>query len=208
MFSAFLNGLKERGCTGFKNETCGMHIHISKKGMTSLHILKFMKMVYDYPLLTLLVSQRKSEQLSSWANLDSKKRKTLLQEAKNKLNTGNRHAAVNLTEHTVELRIFKSNIKYSAFMKNVEYTQALYDFTKDCSVHQATPANFFEFIYANKYSYLQQWLNEREANIKELFNITLPKQNKTCASSLSTRSEQSKKKTSKNAGTEIVTAGV
>jgi hypothetical protein len=166
----FLGILRHRGCRGFESANCGMHVHITKKGMNSLHILKFMQLMYLNPLFTLLVSQRERDKLNLYASMEDSSKHKLYREATSKFNEGSRNQAVNLTDHTAEVRIFKSNIRPASFFKNIEYCHSMYVYSKQCSLKDATLEKYIEFVTANFKTYpnLAAFLIENSKKINEI----------------------------------------
>jgi hypothetical protein len=76
---------------------------------------------------------------------------------KGKSANGDRYVAINFQNHaTVELRYFKGNILRAAILKNVEYVQSLYDYTKQLSASEVMTRNgLSEFKYLD-------WLGDKE----------------------------------------------
>ena len=140
--------LAHDGFKSYDTTTCGMHVHLSAKAFTTLHLYKFMKFMFENPTFVYKISQRKSQaNLKQWASLDAEG-KSIAYDVKTKSNgKRNRYSAVNLNNHsTVEIRIFKGSLKKTSFRKNIEFCHALYAYTKDISIQAVSVQGFIEFV--------------------------------------------------------------
>jgi len=149
--------LADYGLRSYDTDSCGMHIHISRKAFrTKIHLYRFMRAVYLWPKFTELISERTSGQLRYWAKLDSDSA-----EIRAKVYDGETHSrytAVNTRNvETIEIRIFRGTLLPESFWKNVEYVEALYQFTKKRGV---TLPKFLLFIkeHKDRYENLYYWL--------------------------------------------------
>lgn len=130
-------------------QTNGLHIHMSKKGFKNFHLYKFIDFFYVCFGLCGYVSERAWSNIERWSPLYHDK--VLL--AKQKKNE-DKHVAVNLKNpFTVEIRIFKSTVSYWKFMKNVEFCQSVYDFTRIVSPKDINEANYIKFLNINVKDY-------------------------------------------------------
>ena len=171
---------------GFRPSTTGMHVHISKSAFTDNHLLKFLSMIYEYKKFTHLIAQRTGfSQYNRWAKckagmLEISKQKMTkeIRERKGttrfsdpystKLSWGDKYSMVNLRkQHTVEVRIFKSNLEEVSFRKNVEYCEALYNFTYILPHSELKLDSFLKYIESeNKlYPNLNKFLLARPSEL-------------------------------------------
>lgn len=152
--------LRRKGLRSYNAKTCGIHIHLTKDAFTEKHLYKFMKMIYGFQGFTILISQRRNRQLERWANIKGDG-KDLKQKAKDKYSP-KRYTAVNLSNSrgTVEVRIFRGTLNEMAFWKNIEYIQALIEFTKQTKVKELSLKNFISYICTKKTEFcnLHAWL--------------------------------------------------
>jgi hypothetical protein len=75
---------------------------------------------------------------------------------KGKSANGDRYVAINFQNHaTVELRYFKGNILKAAILKNIEFVQSMYDYTK-----QLTAADVMTRHGLTELKYLD-WLDDK-----------------------------------------------
>lgn len=160
--------LTKKGYVSHDSGRCGMHVHMSKDGFTRLHLMRFIRFFHENEDFILVVSQRGSkEKLSRWAGVrpgDSSD--TPVRMAKNKSMRSERYQAVNLRPpKTVEIRIFRGTLKRERFFKNIEFCQALYEFTLIVSAEQCTLNNFLKFVavYRKEFPNLYAFLDEKYA---------------------------------------------
>ena len=121
-----LDGLTKY-CRSFRADSCGIHIHMSKAAFSGLHLAHFLHFMYNNPSFVEFIAQRTS---NTYASFVPEERANVLNRAKTKRGNYERYAIVNLqNQSTIEIRIFKGNLRPDAFMKNIEFCKALYDFT-------------------------------------------------------------------------------
>jgi gamma-glutamyl:cysteine ligase YbdK (ATP-grasp superfamily) len=147
---------------GFRSheiETCGMHVHVSNTAFeNSMHIYRFLHLIYRYPTLALLVSQRNRRRLNQWATLRYSKKPQLKSKANILLkrrewataDSAGHYDAVNKTSHTMELRIFNGTLNPSRFYKNLQFCEAALRFTADTlNLRHVNARKFVEYVHAN-----------------------------------------------------------
>lgn len=158
-FSNLLDELSSNGFSSFDAETCGIHIHLSKRSFSTLHLFKFLKMFYDndnYPLIK-GISQRtfnSSRGGCQWgASPESVDTKDQIDIAKKK-DSPTRYTAVNLENtDTVEVRIFRGTLNRGSFHKNIEFVKAMFDFTLNVSIATCNWKHFADYIKENFLTY-------------------------------------------------------
>lgn len=100
-----LKQMREWGGRSFRTSSCGLHVHVGRKGLTSLQIAKavcFMNSP-DNRAFIKAVAQRDPQE---WASITAEKYLD-----KKTLNADERYVGLNLCkQHTVEFRIFKGTI--------------------------------------------------------------------------------------------------
>jgi len=136
---------------------CGGHIHLDKDSFTNtFQYYAFLSMHYDNPKLIASIAQRSVGEDNQWAYLY--KPNDFAKVVKYKLNSASRQA-VNVSSTTVELRYFRSNLKINRLLKNVEFIQAMYEFTTAMTYQdlarfkENSVTNFMLFIRANRYKF-------------------------------------------------------
>jgi hypothetical protein len=162
-----LDTAREAGARSFYYNNCGFHIHVSRSAFTATHMWKFAKFQIENPLLCQSVGQRTSSSYASWhyeyggsANLGD----GLPSMVKGKSSNRDRYVAINFQpRETVELRYFKGNILTAAILKNVEFVQSMYDYTKNLSVKDVV------VYHALKSDHYLEWLNENSESYPNLY---------------------------------------
>lgn len=157
-FETALNELSCNAYNSYNANTCGMHIHISKKAFGTWQLYKFMKFFAENVPFIVAISQRKMEKLAQWANIEDNDDNTLMYKAKKKNGNSARYVAINLQNYsTIEVRIFRGTLNFQSFMKNIEFVHALYMFTKESKI--ITLDSFKEYISNScEYSNLKKFI--------------------------------------------------
>jgi hypothetical protein len=113
--------------SGVDTDNCGMHVHINKSALTPLQIGK---------MLVFLNSVVLQDQITTIAQRDSN---TFCQRRAKKFTDGRelseyRHDIVNVGVSTVEIRMFRGNLRAERVYKNLEFCHALVRYCKDASL--------------------------------------------------------------------------
>lgn len=156
--------LKGYECKSFESGRCGMHVHLNKRAFTTHHTYKFVDFIYNpaHRDFIVAISGRGSynRQFSTFASLEGYEE--MKRNAKDKTGRGH-HTAVDLSPpHTNELRIFRGSLNPNLFHKNMEFSHALFHFTKCNSREENTVYDFVRYIskrhrrnmYRNLYKYI------------------------------------------------------
>jgi hypothetical protein len=158
--------LIKNGFCSYKLKSCGLHIHVSKKNLTSLKIYKMLAFIYDKKnsLFLLMLSGRKVENLERWASISDEsylfRNSKLSLSAKEKWQPF-RYTALNLNPpDTIEFRLFRGTLIFNSILRCFEFVKALLDFTENTGIHEITLKNFIDFVIKNKKDYLNldKWL--------------------------------------------------
>ena len=157
-FESMLTELKSNGFNSYDSNTCGMHIHISKKSFGTWQLYRFMKFFAENKDFIVSISQRKIDQLKKWANIEDNGNDELIYKAKKKDGNSSRYCAINLQNHsTIEIRIFRGTLNYCSFMKNIEFVNALFCYTNESN--ECTISGFREFVNSTStYSNLKKFI--------------------------------------------------
>ena len=157
-FESMLTDLKSNGFNSYDSNTCGMHIHISKKSFGTWQLYRFMKFFAENKEFIVSISQRKIDQLKKWANIEDNGNDELIYKAKKKDGNSSRYCAINLQNHsTIEVRIFRGTLNYCSFMKNIEFVNALFCYTNESN--ECTIQGFREFVNSTStYSNLKKFI--------------------------------------------------
>lgn len=160
--------IRKQGYRSYNTNTCGIHIHLSKNYFTSLHLYKFLTMFYkpENAKFILRISQRVKAKFDEWAAVkETNPDNNLVYKAKNKSGNYNRYTAVNLqNRHTIEIRIFRGTLNPRSFWKNIEFLQALIEYTKNATLNEIDEAHFLTYVYSHKREYinLYNWLWDKK----------------------------------------------
>lgn len=162
--------LRNKGFLSYKTDTCGMHVHMSKKAFSTLHLYKFLKMFFENQEFITIISRRKTSSLDKWASLQSDE--SIVYKAKIKNNI-QRHTAVNLqNDASVEIRIFRGTLSPTGFWRNVEFCKAVYEYSKIASIKDISADKLCNYIVEQQKEYpnLYQFLIDKNM-VNSLFNI-------------------------------------
>ena len=126
-----------------------------------LHLYKFLSFIYNHPNFSKGISQRTNTQLNEWCVLDAG---GPLADCAKKKRTHTR-GAVNLETHsrTIELRLFRGTLFEPSFWAKLEFSHALWRFTRDVSVPKANPTVFVETLdnWKKDYPHLHKFIADR-----------------------------------------------
>lgn len=154
MFKNMFDCLVEKGYRSYQTDTCGMHLHISRKAFGTWHLYRFMKFFDDNKDFILEISQRKAKNLNEWASLEELEREQILRKIKNKRNQSRRYQAINLeNDETVEVRIFRGTLNLSSFFKNIEFVESLFNYTKNTPTNEITISGYVKYVNDNVKNY-------------------------------------------------------
>lgn len=139
--------------SSWSNGRCGMHVHVSKRGLSQLQLGK-MLVFLNNPSNESLVTQIAGRRSERWCKIHAKK-------VSDVLHRDERYVALNIGTRTAEFRIFKGTLSRSGFFKNLEFCKALVEFTAPSqrSIAEATSwLSFCQWVsykdYPNLYDFL------------------------------------------------------
>jgi hypothetical protein len=138
------------GMKSHDTKTCGLHVHICKKGMSMFHAAKLILFMHDSRNQRLFraIARRDSSRYSQVKNktADYSWLKHAKSDGMRRLNE-DRYESVNFQpERTVEFRLFKGTLRYETIMACLEFTYASWFFTRDTGQQDLTSDNFLKFI--------------------------------------------------------------
>lgn len=147
---------KTKGMKSHDTSTCGLHVHVCKSSMTTLHGAKLVLFINDPANLALVKSIARRD-ASGYAKMQNKKEdkhwlKDSVHSSKHKedqlrrLNS-DRYEALNFrNDKTIEFRLFKGTLKYETMVSCLEFAFACWHFTASASASELTTEKFLEFI--------------------------------------------------------------
>jgi hypothetical protein len=148
----FFTGLRDLGARG-DVDTAGIHIHANKRGLESpshlWRILRFMVLNQDRV-------QGFARRESSWARFDHIDDEALALAFGR--DSGEHYDALNVQRETVEFRIFRGSLKGGRVLANVEWIDALTEFTRGMSLADVRTVglnwgSFVEYVSNSGYSF-------------------------------------------------------
>lgn len=126
-----------RGLASHDTETCGLHVHISRDGLTPLHLSKVICFVNDPDNADLIkaVARRYNgtdsyvDGRNNYCKVGGRRR--LARAFRDADDAGDKYVAVNVNKsRTIEFRIFRGSLKYMAVMAAVEFANAVVEFCR------------------------------------------------------------------------------
>jgi len=149
--------------SAWHTNTCGFHIHVSRKSLTPLDIGKLLVFV-NAPNNSSFIRQIAGRSSDQWARRSAKS-------VKDGLNRSDKYEAINLgKERTIEFRIFRGNIGKLGIMRTYEFVHALVMFVKQSALDKDTDVQLKNLTYTNlikfvgkpnnrsQYPYFYTWL--------------------------------------------------
>ena len=158
LFYNFYNNIKDYLGSYSRQET-GVHIHISRDTLTKLQILRIVAFINNEMNFNYISRIAGREFFNNHYCEAIFKNKSVLELDSYFKNYPNliysaKYSAVNLSKKsTVELRIFKGNIRFDVLNRYVEFTDCLINFVKNRPVSHNDYVKFIEFVDENKKIY-------------------------------------------------------
>ena len=157
--------LSKQGFRSYQTDTCGMHVHMSRKAFGTLQLYKLLKIFYENPKFILIMSRRsRMHQLKRYSSLTSDESLIIKARKPYENDYGKRYTAVNLCNpDTIEIRIFRGTLAEIGFMRNLEFCKAVYDFTKRVSIKNCSPPNLIKHVINSKqYPNLHKFIIDKD----------------------------------------------
>lgn len=154
-----------RNLRSHNTSTCGLHVHVSKAGLTALTISKAVCFVNN-PSNKALIKAIARRYSSGYCRA---KHVTLADGAKR----GDKYEMINLNKsQTIEFRIFRGSLNYNAIQASIEFSNAVLNFAASTSMEELTELKFLEFLYKPEQrmdtKFLRAYLEQRSARIKDI----------------------------------------
>ena len=186
LFFKFYENIKNE-LSSYHNKSTGIHIHLSKNSFTRLQIGKIVEFI-NSPINRKYIIELSQRNPNTYCEvLDTLKIKDYAKKNSNNYGylTSNKYSAVNLChKDTIELRIFKGNLKPQAISRFIEFAHCLAMFVKQNKLNELEYKDFIKFTYKNKniypflnefnYKYSTQYLDKYEIEslfYKKKFNL-------------------------------------
>mgnify|MGYP001569000882 CR=1 FL=1 len=159
----------------YKGGRCGLHVHMSADAISPLTLAKMLLFINadDHNIFLSDLSSREVNSRSSYCMTDNRKDKiskilSLYPE------NDNRYSALNIktSKPTIEMRIFRGNLKKNSFFRSLEFCVALRNFCMDTSCTNTELSSLFKWIakHRSEYPNLILWLYTK-GYIKDLITL-------------------------------------
>lgn len=162
------NIAKENGFKSHDTNTCGLHVHISKKYFgeygeydsyeNEANIGKFILFFESHWEELVKFSRRTKSSLRRWADrydireIEEEKDETKI--CKIVKGISGRYFAVNLSnKHTVEVRIFRGSLRHETITATIQLLQVILSFIKKNNLEKVRSASFKKLVTQNKRKY-------------------------------------------------------
>lgn len=155
-------------CTNQTNN--GMHVHIGRthfNGRGHVNRLAFFVNNPSNYQFFFLMSERTAANISQFtpfARPSHNKGQTIARSIDNATAI---RGAVNLKKsETVEVRLFKGLVSYATILKNLEFVDSIFHFTKDASLSELSLKHYIDWLnktHTNKYMVLKKYISEIKA---------------------------------------------
>ena len=154
---SFIKTLGANGFRAFRTDTCGLHVHISRRGFSGRsHIWKFGYLVANNEDEMSRLAGRNSSRWASFGDLKS----TVSIETKTPWHGRTaRYQAINfLNADTLELRFFKASLRVERVLSALELTHAMAEYTRPLTSRDVVAGaldwyNFARWVLAHKDEY-------------------------------------------------------
>jgi len=178
----FKSGL--RGAISHDSDNCGLHVHICKADMSTLHGAKMILFINDQANQKLIKAIARRDD-SSYAKFKNKqgdrdwlKSAVGCETKRSQLRNLNhdRYEALNFkNDKTIEFRLFKGSLVYETIMSCLEFTYATWFFTRESSTKNMTIDGCLKFICANENrgdtKFLRAYLKAKGFDLPEKSNV-------------------------------------
>lgn len=141
-----------KGLSSHNTSTCGLHVHICKADMSLYHAAKMILFVNDERNISLIKAIARRTRSDYAQILNKKDDKHWLKNARqcraplNNLNLS-RYEALNFQNpKTIEFRLFKGSLKYETIISCLEFSFAVWHFTRNASIRNLDIDSFLKFI--------------------------------------------------------------
>lgn len=147
---------KEHGYRSHDTTTCGLHIHVSRAGITDETILKIILLMDRFYDDILPISRRKRGSYESYASRYSMQSASI----REVYNKNDHYKMVNLTDQTVEMRIFKGTLNTKSILASIEFYDAIIKMCEFLSVDVVLKVSFNDVMWWIKNVYASETLTK------------------------------------------------
>jgi hypothetical protein len=157
---AFLSDAEAiEGLSSHDTDTCGLHVHVDKSGLSALTIGKVLVFVNSPDNAHLVLSVARRDLTHTYSKVKHKKL------TDGRRGSPERYEAVNVTRETLEFRIFRGSLKFEAVMAAIEFARSVVLFCKTASARSLDSKSFLAWCERQENRgetrYLREYLKER-----------------------------------------------
>ena len=158
-----LKELAQKGFSGFRTDTCGLHVHVSRAGFSGrAHILRFAYFAARNSEQMIRLAGRNSERWANFSELRDQSTSVMKRANRWGQTGGNRYNAINFNNHdTLELRFFKSSLRPQRLLSALELTDAMVEYTRSLTVPECIDGGL-------DWQHFTRWLVVRETEYPNL----------------------------------------
>jgi hypothetical protein len=142
---------------GFHGEDNGMHIHATRAAMSELTIGKLLVFMHSEENLQFIrmIAQRDFDRINycKVPNTYSEPDRLHSVGKCGKRPVFGKYSAINVTDSTLEFRIFKSHLTVKRILKNVEFVHAIIKWAEKASVKNLSHISFINYVIENRKLY-------------------------------------------------------
>jgi len=143
------NKLRKSGYRSYDTDTCGIHIHVSRRALTSLDILKLLEFFKLNPQFVLFISRRRADRLNQWAGINASDRAKQISKIRGRTDD-DRYEAINLLNcHTIEFRIFRGTLSRIGILRNIGFVRTLIAYVKQSAMHAMSGKGYRAWLQDN-----------------------------------------------------------
>lgn len=150
-YRKLLAELSDNGARSHDTDTCGLHIHLSRKHLKERHIMNMVEFFLTNQSKIERFSRRKNNSYAEFRDYSECYR--------------NKYSAINLKPtNTIEFRCFKGTLNHTTLMATIQFVHLFYLYTKDETNKKGISTSYLQ--WDNFISYVQK----RKNQYKELNN--------------------------------------
>lgn len=170
--------VKSYGYKSHDTDTCGLHIHVGRKGIGSLeNVQKIVFLVEKHWDNLLKFTRRKRCNIEEWADRDSNcdwisesfERSynifNMIDRAKNDIDpwsTRTRYTAVNRCNgNTIEFRVFRGTLNHTTFIATIQFVSNICKYAMNHSWEEVVLSTWEDVALYERYTELDQYLEKR-----------------------------------------------
>lgn len=143
----FCPKLTKLGYRSYNTDTCGIHIHVSRKALTDTDIAKLLLFMKRNAGFVLYFSRRRESDLNHWAGVNERPMHQMIQEIKRMGVYSQRYSAINLLPgSTIEFRMFRGTLNVAAIKRNIGIVAAMIGFARETKAKDMTVSAFRSWL--------------------------------------------------------------